>query len=68
MRLYGNRWKHEVMSAQMQKTGSKSLTKRNWMTGVFYVFDGINYVIDPAEPRYDMVVTKLWNENNQHNL
>lgn len=61
--LYGNRkWKHEVMSAQMQKTGLKSLIREEWLDdwSTFYVFDGINYVIDPfTEPRYDISGNKI---------
>lgn len=50
-------WKHPMMSSLMKSTGLRSLIREEWLDdwSSFYVFDGIDYVIDPAKaPRYDI--------------
>lgn len=50
-------WTDPVMSSLMKEKGLKSLIKEEWLNdwSNFYVFDGIDYVIDPTlEARYDL--------------
>ncbi|MHB8130568.1 MAG: Ig-like domain-containing protein [Mobilitalea sp.] len=50
-------WSKGTMSELMLKTGLKSLIREDWLNDWtnFYIFDGIDYVIDPTtEPRYDI--------------
>ena len=52
----GKDWKDPVMSTLMKEKGIKSLIKEEWLEdwSNFFVFDGIDYVIDPTlEARYD---------------
>ncbi len=53
----GSKWSGGVMNDLMQQNGIKSLLREDWLEdwSNFYVFDGIDYVIDPfSEPRYDL--------------
>ncbi len=52
----GKTWTDPVMSSLMKNQGLRSLIKEEWLNdwSNFYVFDGIDYVIDPTlEARYD---------------
>lgn len=55
---YINRvWTDDTMAALIKKQGIKSLISEEWLDNWygFYVFDGIDYVINPANtPRYDV--------------
>lgn len=58
-------WKDATMASYMKATGLKSLIREEWLDNwsTFYVFDGIDYVIDPSiEPRYDINGNKVSNK------
>lgn len=49
-------WTDEAMNTVMKEAGTQSLIAEEWLDewGPYYVFDGINYTIDPSvEPRYN---------------
>ncbi len=53
----GSKWSGGVMNELMKQNGIKSLLREDWLNdwSNFYVFDGIDYVINPfSEPRYDL--------------
>jgi 2',3'-cyclic-nucleotide 2'-phosphodiesterase / 3'-nucleotidase / 5'-nucleotidase len=55
--MNGSKWNAGTMSDLMKENGIKSLLREDWLDdwSSFYVFDGINYIIDPfSEPRYDL--------------
>lgn len=57
-------WKGGTMAELMNKTGLKSLISEEWLDdwSSFYIFDGINYVIDTTRvPRYDISGNKISN-------
>lgn len=50
-------WKSPAMSELMNQTSARSLIREEWLDNWsnFYIFDGIDYVIDPTNgPRYDI--------------
>ncbi|MBH1940549.1 5'-nucleotidase C-terminal domain-containing protein [Mobilitalea sibirica] len=50
-------WTNETMKELMREEGIKSLIREEWMEdwSSFFIFDGIDYVINPdAPPRYDI--------------
>lgn len=50
-------WKSGTMSELMKKTDLRSFIQEDWLNNWsnFYIFDGIDYVIDPYQaPRYDI--------------
>lgn len=58
----GSKWTGGAMIELMKQNGIKSLLREDWLNdwSNFYVFDGIDYVIDPfSEPRYDMSGNKI---------
>lgn len=53
----GSKWSSGAMSELMKQKGIKSLLREDWLNdwSNFFVFDGVDYVIDPFnEPRYDL--------------
>ncbi|MDF2544518.1 MAG: hypothetical protein K0S47_4236 [Herbinix sp.] len=49
-------WTNSTMAGLMNETNLKSLLKEEWLNdwSTFYVFDGVDYKIDPSvDPRYD---------------
>ncbi len=53
----GSKWTGGTMNELMKQNGLKSLLREDWLNdwSNFYIFDGIDYVIDPfSEPRYDL--------------
>lgn len=55
-------WEDEVMNKLMSDSGLKSLVKEEWINNWsgFFVFDGINYEINPSVPaRYDILGNKI---------
>ena len=57
-------WNNETMTELMNKTGLKSLISEDWLEDWtnFYIFDGIDYTIDPStDPRYDFSGNKISN-------
>lgn len=57
-------WKDKAMSGFMKETGLKPLISEEWQDdwSNFFVFDGIDYVIDPSVgPRYDINGNKISN-------
>lgn len=60
--LLSNEWSDKTMSSLMNETGLKSLIREEWIDdwSGFYIFDGIEYVINPSvEPRYDLSGNKI---------
>ena len=60
--LFNNKWLDKTMSKLMEETGLKSLLREEWLNdwSSFYIFDGIDYVINPTvEPRYDISGNKI---------
>lgn len=69
--LLGTTWTDPTMSSLMKSQGLKSLIREEWLNdwSSFYIFDGIDYVIDPAaEPRYDISGNKISNNNRIRSL
>ena len=59
-------WSDTTMSQLMQATNLKSLIKEDWLKdwSKFYIFDGIDYSINPMlQPRYDLSGNKISNSN-----
>lgn len=59
---FKNDWADKTMSTLMNETGLKSLIREEWINdwSGFYIFDGIDYVINPGfEPRYDVSGNKI---------
>ncbi len=59
-------WTDKTMSELMKTTNLKSLIKEEWLAdwSNFYIFDGIDYVINPTpQPRYDISGNKINNSN-----
>ena len=57
-------WTDPTMSSLMKSEGLKSLIREEWLNdwSSFYIFDGIEYVINPAaEPRYDISGNRIGN-------
>lgn len=55
-------WSDMTMASLMKETASKSLIREEWLDdwSSFYIFDGIEYVINPnVEPRYDISGNKI---------
>lgn len=55
--LLSRDWSDKTMTSLMKETGYKSLVREEWLDdwSSFYIFDGIEYVINPnVEPRYDI--------------
>ena len=53
---FKSNWSNKTMSELMKETGLKSLIREDWINdwSNFFIFDGIEYVINPGvEPRYD---------------
>lgn len=60
-------WTDGYMQEIQTTTGLQSLVKEEWLDGweSFYIFDGIEYTIDPSKPpRYDHAGKKI-NESNR---
>ena len=60
--INGSKWSSGTMSELMKQKGIKSLLREDWLNdwSNFYIFDGIDYVIDPFnEPRYDLSGNKI---------
>jgi 2',3'-cyclic-nucleotide 2'-phosphodiesterase / 3'-nucleotidase / 5'-nucleotidase len=58
------KWTNETMNELMKSTKLKSLIKEEWLSnwGQFYVFDGINYNINPMmQARYDLSGNRISN-------
>ncbi|MDF2586469.1 MAG: hypothetical protein K0S41_310 [Anaerocolumna sp.] len=58
------KWTNETMNDLMKSTSLKSLIKEEWLSnwGQFYVFDGINYTINPMmQARYDLSGNRISN-------
>lgn len=56
------KWANATMNSLMGQTGLKSLLREEWLNdwSSFYIFDGIDYVINPSnEPRYDISGNKI---------
>jgi 2',3'-cyclic-nucleotide 2'-phosphodiesterase/3'-nucleotidase len=69
--LLGTTWTDPMMSSLMKSQGLKSLIREEWLNdwSNFYIFDGIDYVIDPsAGPRYDISGNKISNNNRIRSL
>ncbi len=67
----GRTWTDPVMSSLMKETGLKSLIKEEWLNdwSNFFIFDGIDYVIDPTlEARYDFSGNKISNNRRIKSL
>lgn len=57
-------WSDKTMAELMKETNLKSLIREDWLDdwSSFYIFDGIDYVINPSvEPRYDISGNKISN-------
>ncbi len=57
-----SKWSAGTMNDLMTENGLKSLIREEWLNdwSSFFVFDGIDYVIDPfSEPRYDVSGNKI---------
>lgn len=55
--LLSRNWSDKTITSLMKETGYKSLIREEWLDdwSSFYIFDGIEYVINPnVEPRYDI--------------
>ncbi|NLP33937.1 MAG: hypothetical protein GX359_01945 [Clostridiales bacterium] len=60
--LFTNEWSDKHMAELMKETNLKSLIREEWLDdwSSFYIFDGIDYVINPTvEPRYDFSGNKI---------
>jgi 2',3'-cyclic-nucleotide 2'-phosphodiesterase/3'-nucleotidase len=58
----GSKWTGGTMYELMKQNGMKSLLREDWLNdwSNFYVFDGVDYTIDPfSEPRYDLSGNKI---------
>jgi 2',3'-cyclic-nucleotide 2'-phosphodiesterase/3'-nucleotidase/5'-nucleotidase len=65
------KWTNATMSSLMSQTGLKSLLREDWLDdwSSFYIFDGIDYVINPSkEPRYDISGNKISTSNRVSNV
>lgn len=61
-------WEDSTMSSLMKETGLKSLIREEWLDdwSNFYVFDGINYEINPSvNPRYDFSGNRISSSNKR---
>lgn len=59
-------WTDETMNSIMKSSGVPSLVSEKWLDewSSFYIFDGINYTINPTvDPRYDYSGTLINNTN-----
>ena len=59
-----NDWEDAIMSLLIKENGLPSLIREEWLNDPsnFYVFDGIDYEIDPSvDPRYDLSGNKISN-------
>ncbi len=64
-------WTDEAMNSAMKASGAKSLISEEWLDEwvSFYVFDGIDYTIDPSvEPRYDFNGKRINQTNRVTNI
>lgn len=62
--LFPKNWSDTTMAELMKETNLKSLIREEWLNdwSSFYIFDGIDYVINPTvEPRYDISGNKISN-------
>jgi 2',3'-cyclic-nucleotide 2'-phosphodiesterase/3'-nucleotidase len=65
------KWTNPTMSGLMKETGLKSLIREEWLNdwSSFYIFDGIDYIIDPfAGPRYDLSGNRISSNNRIQSL
>lgn len=59
-------WTDKAMSSLMKESGLKSLISEEWLNNwsSFYIFDGIDYVVNPyIEPRYDISGNRINSTN-----
>lgn len=64
-------WSDELMNAASKTSGAKSLISEEWLDewSSFYVFDGVNYTINPSvEPRYNYYGAQINNTNRVTNI
>jgi len=62
--LFSKEWSDKTMAELMKETKLKSLIREEWLDdwSSFFIFDGIDYVINPTvEPRYDISGNKISN-------
>lgn len=55
--MLGKAWSDKTMSELMKETGLQSLIREEWLDdwSNFYIFDGVDYTINPTQaPRYDI--------------
>lgn len=65
------KWNSSTMADMMKKTGKKSLIRQEWLNdwSNFFIFDGINYEVDPStEPRYDVSGNRISNYQRVTNI
>jgi len=64
-------WKDATMSKFMKETKLKSLISEDWLNdwSNFYIFDGIEYEINPSvEPRYDISGNRISDNNRVQSI
>lgn len=64
-------WADETMNSVIQSTNLKSILSEEWLDewNNFYIFDGVEYTINPSfEPRYNYYGTKINESNRIYNL
>ncbi|HHT96306.1 MAG TPA: hypothetical protein GXZ90_00195 [Clostridiales bacterium] len=68
---FSKNWSGSTMASLMKKHDVKSLIKEEWLDnwGTFFIFDGVDYEINPfPQPRYDLSGNKLNNNSRIKNI